>query len=750
MSAHVVVVGGGAAGCTAAASARLRGARVTLVTRGAGATALSTGAVSLDGIEQAPGGLAPAWKAVDLLESMVPLARLGEPRRFLVSSGAVIPSRRVAPNHEAGALEDLGGRSVLVVGIQGFAGFHAADTARRLDRYAGRTGSVLVPVPGIKQGFDLTAFPLARALDDPTRTESLAASLAHEVGKGAWDAIALPPVLGLDEWARTRGILDRVLQVPWFEVLSSPPSVPGVRLQRSLMQYLRDNDVTLLNADVKHAMIHGDAVTEIRAWDGEVAHTLCPDTLVLATGRFVGGGVALESGGRETLLGLPVSLPGSGWSDEVLGAGLSTDADLRPLDAEGRVVLSNVRVAGALRSGGAYARGTGGIGLAAVLGERAGMLAAAFEPGKPAGEIRTVQALDRAGQEGCLGCEVCSSVCPVLAESIVVGDWYPGPRGLGGLSRSGPLLEAAGDPLSLCTLCGACSAACPVGARNHETVAGLRSRLLSEHPGAAPEPHRKLPEVLESHGNVYGTELEPVEGPRRTDAEIAFFPGCSLSYFERESAASTVRLLEGLGVPLSVVDGVCCGGPLDVLGLEPPASAVERNREAVRRTGASVVTAACPRCAHRLAHDLDIEGVRVEHTLETLDRLLEGSPAAESLREKLSGTVVTYHDPCELGRYRGLYDNARRVLESVGVSLVEMERARDRSACCGAGGGLRSVNPRLSREISRRRISEAVETGAGVLLTECPSCLHNLRTGRRRRQKIEVDDVTAMLGKALE
>jgi Fe-S oxidoreductase len=288
-----------------------------------------------------------------------------------------------------------------------------------------------------------------------------------------------------------------------------------------------------------------------------------------------------------------------------------------------------------------------------------------------------------------------------------------------------------------------------VGARNHETVASLRARLITESPEAAPEPHRALPGVLASSGNVYGARLEPVEGPRRSDAEIAFFPGCTLAYFERESAARTVGLLGSLGPRLSIVDGVCCGGPLDVLGLEPPEEVRRANREAVLRTGAGVVVASCPRCAHRLASDLGLDGVRVEHAIETLERLLPGSELLETLRGRLEGTVVTYHDPCELGRYRGLYDNARRVLSMVGIQVLEMEASRERSACCGAGGGLRSVNPRLSREISRRRVAEAAGTGAGTLLTECPSCLHNLRTGRKRSQPIDVDDLTAFLGGAL-
>jgi len=89
------------------------------------------------------------------------------------------------------------------------------------------------------------------------------------------------------------------------------------------------------------------------------------------------------------------------------------------------------------------------------------------------------------------------------------------------------------------------------------------------------------------------------------------------------------------------------------------------------------------------------------------------------------------------------------VLAITGVKVVEMPRSGSSSVCCGAGGGLRSVDARLSREISRRRVEEAVQTGAEMLLTECPSCVHNLRTGRRRDQPLAVKDVSAMLGEAL-
>ena len=508
-----------------------------------------------------------------------------------------------------------------------------------------------------------------------------------------------------------------------------------------------------MNARVVKVDLRGDTVVAVHAVDEEVDHVIEPAEVVLATGRFIGGGITCADRAVETLFGLPVVPSGEG-GDGTAGMGVATDGELRPLGPGGDAAFSNVRAAGSVREGGVYAAGTGGLALAVLQGIEAGEVAArACVSGgsstEPRGSLRTIEALPLAGHEGCIGCEACASVCPVLAQTSRDGAWYPGPRSLQGLARSGPLLEAAGQPLSLCTMCAACSSICPVGSRNHETFAALRARIVAEHPQSAPPPHLEIPRVLGRSGNIFGAEIELLAGPRRGDAEIAFFPGCTLPYFERESAEHTVRLLASLGVPLSIVDGVCCGGPLDVLGLEPRRENIEKNREAVRATGARVVTAACPRCAHRLAKDLQLPGVKVEHTIETLERLLPESAVLGRLRGKLEGRSVTYHDPCELGRYRGFYENARRVLALAGMKVVEMERSGPSAACCGAGGGLRSIDEQLSREIARRRVEDAVLTGAETLLTECPSCLHNLWTGRRRDRPIAVKDVSAMLGEAL-
>jgi Fe-S oxidoreductase len=97
------------------------------------------------------------------------------------------------------------------------------------------------------------------------------------------------------------------------------------------------------------------------------------------------------------------------------------------------------------------------------------------------------------------------------------------------------------------------------------------------------------------------------------------------------------------------------------------------------------------------------------------------------LRIKRTSERMTYHDPCHLGRLGGVFDEPREIVEAV-ADLVEMPNNRYESRCCGAGAGLQSAFPKLSRDLASRRVEEAVATGATTLVTSCPFCETQLRT----------------------
>jgi glycerol-3-phosphate dehydrogenase subunit B len=254
VSARVVVIGSGAAGCAAAVAAQAKGVRVTLVSRGAGATALSAGAITLDGV---PGDAVLRTRILDLLRSMALLAGDGTQRTYLSASGAMIQAHLVGTTHAAGSLENLQGKNVLVVGLRGLVSTNAADMARRLEMHGAKAEAAVIDAPGLRQRFDLSNFGVAQAMDDPALAAELAASVAREASKSSYDVVALPPVLGLRRAVGARSAMDAALGRPWFELLSPPPSVPGMRLHLAMQEHVKSLGIFLVTARVARVDVRG-------------------------------------------------------------------------------------------------------------------------------------------------------------------------------------------------------------------------------------------------------------------------------------------------------------------------------------------------------------------------------------------------------------------------------------------------------------------------------------------------------------
>jgi len=177
-------------------------------------------------------------------------------------------------------------------------------------------------------------------------------------------------------------------------------------------------------------------------------------------------------------------------------------------------------------------------------------------------------------------------------------------------------------------------------------------------------------------------------------------------------------------------DEWCCGSVLLRTGDRKGAvQLAQHNVEALRAQGARVVVTGCPGCYRTLKFDypklLGSTGLEVLHSSQLFSHLISGNKI--ELKSDVVGSL-TYHDPCHLGRHCGEYEAPRRVLKSIpGAEIVEMQRTRENSWCCGAGGGLRSAFPDLSLRIAEKRVLEAAGTGAECLVSACPFCRSNLK-----------------------
>jgi len=162
--------------------------------------------------------------------------------------------------------------------------------------------------------------------------------------------------------------------------------------------------------------------------------------------------------------------------------------------------------------------------------------------------------------------------------------------------------------------------------------------------------------------------------------------------------------------------------------------------------------AACPSCYHTWKHDYPQHmgeplGFEVLHETEFLvdliqDRVFDLKPV---------NRVVTYHDPCDLGRGSQEYDAPRRIINSIpGVELVELAHNRENCLCCGGGGNLEMIDSKLSGEIAKAKIDEVAATGAQAVITACQQCVRTMNTYvRRNKLSLEVLDIVQLVQKAL-
>jgi len=201
-----------------------------------------------------------------------------------------------------------------------------------------------------------------------------------------------------------------------------------------------------------------------------------------------------------------------------------------------------------------------------------------------------------------------------------------------------------------------------------------------------------------------------------------------------------------MGIDFTLIDEVCCEAVKADTGSAPNPEKLRNNVEKIKRAGGKEILFLCPTCLKTfLEYDRKYPtGLAFRTLISYLDEhftftSLNGDPMK-----------TTYHDPCHLGRGLDSFDGARGLLRAVKGDVVEMEHHHKDSLCCGAGGGIRGFYPKFSRDIARRRVKEAEEVKADLLLTDCLSCRHNLKQGVPFEGKIEVMTTPEYLLKGIE
>jgi len=326
------------------------------------------------------------------------------------------------------------------------------------------------------------------------------------------------------------------------------------------------------------------------------------------------------------------------------------------------------------------------------------------------------------------------------------------------------------DVLWSCTSCGACVEECPVDIEHVDHIVNMRRFQVlveSEFPAELGGTFRNL----EKAGNPWGANKQDREGwiaecdfPVRVvsgelpeEVEYLFWVGCAGAYEDRakKTTKAVAELLHMAGVNFAVLGKreTCTGDPARRSGNEFLYQILSQENIATfnetfgdRPKGKKKVVVTCPHCFTTIGRDYEQSGFELEmlHHTQLLNTLIKEGRLKPSPHK--SDKKLTYHDPCYLGRHNQIYAPPRELLEASGCDVEEMPRNKERSFCCGGGGGRMWMEEKLGTRINLSRVDEAIDTGAQEVAVACPFCRIMVGDGMVARQSdVEVLDVAQVL-----
>jgi heterodisulfide reductase subunit D len=218
---------------------------------------------------------------------------------------------------------------------------------------------------------------------------------------------------------------------------------------------------------------------------------------------------------------------------------------------------------------------------------------------------------------------------------------------------------------------------------------------------------------------------------------MLYFKGCVVREKLHNISDATETILNSAGVNYTIMDNEpCCGSVLMRTGFKEDAKEVmELTLNQLINSNEDEILVSCAGCYNTLKNDYNeffgIE-LNVIHTSEFIKQLIRD----KKIKVKKTPKKVTYHDPCHLGRHSGIYDEPREVIKET-ADLIEMNRNRERSRCCGAGAGVKSAFPDTAIKVASRRIHDAENTGADLMITTCSFCILNLENALEHKRQFE-------------
>ena len=360
--------------------------------------------------------------------------------------------------------------------------------------------------------------------------------------------------------------------------------------------------------------------------------------------------------------------------------------------------------------------------------------------------------------ELCFQCGLCTAVCPWnMVRSFMV-------RRIMHEAQLGATNFASEDAW-ICVTCRACVQRCPRGVEIIDVMRAVRRAIVSLGIGVIPDALRITTKNIAGVGNPLGEEPTKRNDWARDlgvkkfgpGTEVLFFPCCVPAYDPdvKTVARSTATILDRLGINFGIMgtEVRCCGEAVRKAGNEDVfQSLAQSNIDAFSGHNVKTVVVSSPHCYHTFKNEYPELGGKFEviHITQYLASLVDQGRLKFSKEIKKK---IIYSDPCYLGRHNSVYDEPRKVLQSIpGVELIEFPDFREDGLCCGGGGGRIWMDTPKGERFSDIRVEQALERGADIIALACPYCFLNYRDSvlsMDKAEAIQVKDIVELVAEAM-
>lgn len=321
----------------------------------------------------------------------------------------------------------------------------------------------------------------------------------------------------------------------------------------------------------------------------------------------------------------------------------------------------------------------------------------------------------------CFQCGLCTSVCPLRKVSKY------NPRGIIHSALLGHSLSS--DDLTICLTCSQCFEGCPQEIDFPAFIRECRANVVLSEENFAHHNIFNLLQIFMAQMTESGMKFS-FEGETDSKASIAYFPGC-IDLFDRfldlkavkfhQIGQSALNLMNKVGIKPNLLSLKCCGHDAYWTGDNESFEKVrEYNTEEIKKAGISTLLVSCAECYYTFDKLYELDSIKIQH----ISQFIEEHQSVLGFEGE--GIMLTYHDPCRLGRFMKEYDSPRTVLKNTGATMVELVNHRENTSCCGVSAWLRCDDQ--SRAIMLRKLEEATQAvgNEGTLVVGCNKCFAHL------------------------